>query len=65
LADAFLSFPLLNLGCTRNMLAQLQQTVPLLGQASLPITKMDIAYQYHKTVSKTLPQGARYTFGGY
>ena len=38
--------------------------VPLLGQASLPISKIDPAYQYHRTVSTTLPQGARYTFGG-
>jgi len=39
--------------------------VPLLVQASLHITKIDIAYQYHRTVSKPLPQGARYTHGGY
>jgi len=39
--------------------------VPLLGQASLPTSKIDTAYQYHRIVSKTLPQGARYTFGGY
>jgi len=39
--------------------------VRLLGQASLPISKIDTAYQYHRTVSKTLPQGTRYTFGGY
>ena len=37
--------------------------VPLHGQASLPTIKFDTAYQYHRTVSKTLPQGARDTFG--
>jgi len=35
------------------------------GQASLPISKIDTAYQYHRTVPKSLPQGARYTFGAY
>jgi len=28
--------------------------MPLLGQASLPIIKIDTAYQYQRTVSKTL-----------
>jgi len=34
--------------------------VRLLGQASLPTSKIDTAYQYHRTVSKTAPHGARY-----
>jgi len=33
--------------------------MPLLGWVSLPISKIDTAYQYHRTVSNTLSQGTR------